>query len=137
MAGEATINTRLRVSGLGSNLDLDSEKTLAKVPVEVGGGQGTYVIVATAQTTALQLSDLVPHIPLDKMFKLYIKAVSGSIYLQLDTAGTTTFAAAAADIVIPEGDSDIISLNPDNNAGVTIDAASATDAFEFAVLGEA
>lgn len=104
------------------------------MPVESSHG---YVVHATAQTTAIQLSTLAPQLALTKMFYLLVIARSGTIYLQVDTAGTTTFAAADAHLVIEEGEAALLPLNPDGNAGVAIDAASTSDAFEWLLLAEA
>jgi hypothetical protein len=140
MAGAGTLNIKLEVTGLGQtrtfgvDTEGNAEDLTLTVPVELASG---YVVVATATATALQLSDLAPQIALAKMTYLYIKAKAGTIYLVLDTAGTATFAEAAADIVIQNGDANLISVNPAGNLGVKIDAASATDAFEWALLGKA
>ena len=140
MAGVALLNIKLQVTGLGQSITygVDSEgladDLTLTVPVEYTPSR---LVVATATATALQLSDLAPQITLTKMTYLYIKALSGTIFLQLDTAGTTTFAEAAAHVVIQAGDANFISINPAGNLGVAIDAASNTDAFEFLLLGKA
>ncbi len=132
MAGASTLKVNLKVTGLGDTVEGDNESTLT-VPVEHSGNP--YVIVSTATTTALQISDLVGHIPLAKMYALYLKAEVGTIYVSLDTAGTGTITNLTADLVFNEGDAHTIPLNPENNAGVVIDAASVTDAFSFILLG--
>ena len=134
MAGVATLTTKLKVTGLGSDLNVEVEKIIT-VPVEEAGSKTT--IIATAQTTALQISDLAPQIALAKMYCLYIKAVVGTIYVQVDTAGTTTFAAAAAHHVINEGEAYTLPLNPAGNLGVAIDADAVTNSMEWHLLGKA
>jgi hypothetical protein len=140
MAGVATLNIKLEVTGLGQvvTYGVDSEglteDLTLTVPVEIAQG---YTIVATAQTTAIQLSTLAPQIALAKMYGLYVKTKSGTVYFQIDTAGTTTFAEAAAHIVVPNGTSAYIPINPAGNLGVAIDAAAVTDAFEWLLLGKA
>lgn len=140
MAGSATLNIKLEVTGLGQTVTYgvdtegNAEDLTLTVPVEYSSNR---ITVATAQVTALQLSDLAPQIALTKMTYLYIKAKAGTIYVVLDTAGTATFAEAASDIVIQNGDANLISVNPAGNLGVTIDASAVTDAFEFMLLGKA
>lgn len=133
MAGAASQTTKLTITGLGETIELTTTKTLT-VPVETAG---SYTIISTAQTTALQISDLAPQIPLAKMYALYIKAVVGTILVQVDTAGTTTFAQAAAHHVFKQGEGFTLPLNPDGNLGVVIDALAAIDAMEWQLLGKA
>ena len=133
MPGAASIITKLTVTGLGTTIELPNTKILT-VPVQKSSD---YTIMSTAQITALQISDLVPQIALAKMFLLYIKAVVGTIYVQVDTAGTTTFAAAAAHLVIKQGEAFPIPINQAGNLGVAIDAAAATNAMEWLLLGKA
>lgn len=134
MAGVAKVSVNLRVTGLGESIEKNIEDVTLTVPVEHAGN---YVVHSTAQTTAIQLSDLAPQIALDKMYMLFIIARAGTIYVQVDTAGTATFAAAAAHHIINEGVPALLPLNPAGNLGVVIDAASITDAFEWLLLGEA
>ncbi len=136
MAGIATVKINVKVAGLGDEVEMnpDFDAVTMTVPVEVASG---YVIVATATTTALQLSDLAPQIALAKMYGLYVKAKVGTIYIQVDTAGTTTFGSAAAHITLNVGEPCYIPINPGGNLGVTFDAAAITDAFEWLLLGKA
>ena len=136
MAGAALSKINLKVSGLGDTIETnpDWNTVTNTVPTEVAYG---YVIVSTATTTALQLSALAPSIALAKMDTLYIKAEVGTIYVILDTAGTTTFGSATADIVLTVGKDMLIHLNQAGNAGVTIDAAAVTDAFSYVLTGTA
>ena len=136
MAGAATSKISVKVTGLGDTIETnpDWETSTLTAPTE---RSADYVIVATATTTALQLSDLVPHIALAKMDMLYIKAEVGTIYIQYDTAGTTTFGAAAAHNMLTVGKDMKVHLSPTNNAGVTIDAAAVTDAFSYVLTGTA
>ena len=135
MAGVATSKISVKVTGIGDTVETnpDWDTVTNTVPTEKASG---YIIVATATTTALQLSDLAPHIALAKMDMLYIKAEVGTIYVILDTAGTTTF-GATADITLTVGKDMKIHLNQSGNAGVTIDAAAVTDAFSYVLTGTA
>lgn len=134
MAGAAQSTVKLTVSGLGDTVEKDISRVTLTVPTESATG---YVVVATAQATAIQISDLAPQIALAKMYHLIIIARAGTIYIQVDTAGTTTFAAAAAHLVVNVGEAAQLPLNPAGNLGVAIDAAAATDAFEWLLLGQA
>ena len=135
MAGVLKVRTIVKLTGLGQEINIDEEKTMT-VPVE-HGGSGKYIVHATAGTTAIQVSDLFPQIALAKMYGVYIKAEVGTIYVILDTAGTTTFDSTTADLVYNVGESDWIPINPDNNAGITIDASAVTDAFTITAVGSA
>lgn len=136
MAGVALSKINLKVTGLGDTIEAnpDWDTVTNAVPTEVVSG---YLIVATATTTAIQLSDIAPQIALAKMDVLYIKAEVGTIYVILDTAGTTTFGSATADIALTVGKEMFIHLNQSGNAGVVIDAAAITDAFSFVLTGTA
>ena len=136
MAGTATLKISVKVTGLGKTIETnpDWDTTTLTVPTEVASG---YIIHSAATTTALQLSSLAPHIALAKMDMLYIKAEVGTIYVILDTAGTTTFGSATADITLTVGKDMLIHLNQSGNAGVTIDAAAVTDAFSYVLTGTA
>ena len=135
MAGVAKVKINVKVTGLGDDVEMnpDFDAVTMTVPVETAHG---YVIVATATTTAIQLSDLAPQIALAKMYGLYVKAKVGTIYIQIDTAGTTTFGAAAAHETLNVGEPCYIPINPSGNLGVTFDAAAVTDAFEWLLLGK-
>lgn len=134
MAGIGKVSVNLRYTGLGAGIEVPVDDVTLPVPVEHASG---YVIHATAQTTAIQLSDLAPQIALGKMFTLLIIARVGTILIQVDTAGTATFAAAAAHHQLTVGMPALLPLNPDGNLGVAIDALAVTDAFEWHLLGEA
>ena len=135
MAGALVVTVKAKLTGLGEEINIDNEATMT-VPVE-HGGSGRYIVHATAGTTAIQVSTLFPQIALAKMYGVYIKAEVGTIYIILDTAGTSTFDETTADLVINVGESCWIPVNPDNNAGVTIDASAVTDAFTITAVGEA
>ncbi len=133
MAGVAKVTIKVDVTGLGEEVNIENAKTMT-VPVEVQSG---YTIVATATTTAIQLFDMIDHIALAKIYGVYLKAESGTIYILVDTAGTTTFAAAAADLVLNVGESCYLPINPASNLGLVVDAAAVTDAFSWLILGSA
>ncbi|KKN08264.1 hypothetical protein LCGC14_1058500 [marine sediment metagenome] len=136
MAGVAKVKINVKITGLGDDVEVnpDFDAVTMTVPVETASG---YVIVAAATTTALQLSDLAPQIALAKMYGLYVKSKVGTIYIQVDTAGTTTFGSAAAHITLNVGEPCYIPINPSGNLGVAFDAAAVTDAFEWLLLGQA
>lgn len=133
MAGVATVVTSLSVTGLGDDIDLTNTKAVT-VPVAQQGG---YTILAAAKTTALALFALVDHFALNKIFLVYIKAVVGEVYIQVDTAGTTTFAEAAADLVLNEGEACILPINPAGNLGLAIDGDTIASAIKWHVLAKA
>jgi hypothetical protein len=123
----------MAVTGIGD----DETKTTTKastVPVQKQSG---YTILANATSSALQLFDLVDHFALAKIYFVYIKCVVGTVYINVDTAGTTTFAEAAADLVLNTGEPCLLPINPAGNLGLAIDAAAATDAIEWMVLAKA
>ena len=136
MAGVATVKINFKVTGIGNTVEANPNvdaQTLA-VPVELANG---YIVVATATTTAIQLSDIVPQIALAKMYRLYVESEVGTIYMSVDTAGTGTITSSTADMILNVGESCIIPINPSGNLGFLFDAAAITDAFSFIVLGKA
>ena len=130
MAGALTVRRIINSTGLGEEFTIDIDAVTQTVPVE-HGGKGRYVIHHTATTTALQLSTLFPQLALAKIYKVYIKAEVGTIYIMLNTAGATTFGVTTADLALAEGEDVDLPVNPDLTAanGMTIDAAAVTDAF--------
>ena len=132
MAGTATVTTTLAVTGIGDSFTLTNVKAVT-VPVAEQHG---YTVLAAATTTALQLFDNIDHIALDKVYLVYIKCVVGTVYINVDTAGTATFAAAAADLVLNVGESCILPINPAGNLGLTVDASAVTAAIEWCMLGQ-
>jgi len=137
MAGVLKLQVKANITGLGDEVSIDSGEETLTVPVE-HGGQGLYIVHATATTTAMQISSIFPHIALTKMYGVYIKCIAGTIYVQLNTAGTTTFGSADAELVIEADKGGFwIPVNPANNDGITIDAAAITDAFIISAVGSA
>lgn len=132
MAGQATVSIKVKVTGLGDNLEVYNSQTMT-VPVEVQNG---YTIVSTATTTAIQLFDMIDHIALDKIYGVYIKAEVGTIYISVDTAGTGTITSATADLILNVGEACYLPINPDGNLGLVIDAFAVTDAFSWIILGK-
>lgn len=132
MAGVATIVTSITVTGLGDDISKTNTK-IVTVPVAAQAG---YTVLTAATTTALQLFDLVDHFALTKIYLVYIKCVVGTVYLLPDTSGTTTFLAAAADLVLNTGESAILPINPAGNLGFSVDAAAVTDAIEWVILAK-
>ena len=132
MAGSAILKTNLVVSGIGDTLEFDNTVTLT-VPVEFQTG---YTVVATATTTAIQLFDMIDHIALAKIYGVVLKAEVGTIYIVVDTAGTTTLTSSTADLVLNTGESCYLPVNPSGNLGMVIDAAAVTDAVSWVILGK-
>jgi hypothetical protein len=133
MAGIATLSTKLKVTGIGDDIEVTSSQALT-VPVELIKG---YTVVDTATTVALQLFTDITKIALDKIYGVYIKAESGYIYLIVNTAGTTTFTSATADFVLNVGESCYLPINPLANLGLKIDASAITDSLSYIILGKA
>ena len=133
MAGVATVDMKIKVTGLGNDIIRDNSVTMT-VPVEHQEG---YTVLETATTTGLQLFDLIDHIALDKIYFVYIKAVVGTVYVTVDTAGTGTLTSATAQFVLNIGEWDIYSINPDGNLGLVVDGSTVTAAIEWMVLGKA
>lgn len=133
MAGAATTKIEMTITGLGDEANVSNESTLT-VPVEFQKG---YTVVATATTTAIQLFDMVDHIALNKIYGVYIECVLGTIYVKADTTGTTSITSSTAVHVFNLGEGSYIPLNPDNNAGLVVDAASVTDSFTWVIFGKA
>lgn len=135
MAGVATSKINMKVTGLGNAIEVNpTDVTTLTVPTE---RSADYIIVSTATTTALQLSSLAPSIALVKMDALYIKAEVGTIYVSLDTSGTTSITSATAQISLTVGQEMFVHLNQGGNLGVVIDAAAVTDAFSYVLTGTA
>lgn len=135
MAGVLKVTTKVKITGLGEEVVIENEATMT-VPVE-HGGNGRYIIHATAKETAIQVSDLFPQIALLKMYGVYIKAEVGTIVIKLNTAGTATFDNTTADLELKVGEAAFLPINPVSNAGITIDASAVTDAFTITVVGKA
>ncbi|MDD4984079.1 MAG: hypothetical protein PHH82_04565 [Candidatus ainarchaeum sp.] len=133
MAGQADLTIKLKVTGLGDDVEVTQLQTLT-IPVEILKG---YTIVSTATTTAIQLFSDTTKIALDKIYGVYIKAQAGSIYIIVNTAGTDTFTSATADFVLAEGECCFLPINPLSNLGLKIDASAVTDAFSYLILGKA
>ena len=133
MAGAATEDIKVKVTGLGDTVEFDNSVTMT-VPVEVQSG---YTVLTTATTTALQLFDLIDHIALDKIYFVYIKAIVGTVYVTADTAGTGTLTSATAQFVLNTGEFDSYSINPDGNLGLLVDGSAVTAAIQWMVLGKA
>ena len=132
MAGVATVDIKVKVTGLGDTVTVDNSATMT-VPVEVQSG---YTVLSTATTTAVQLFDLVDHIALAKIYGVYIKAVVGTVYITIDTALTATLTSATADLVLNVGEACYLPINPGGNLGLTVDGSAVTAAIQWMVLGK-
>jgi hypothetical protein len=132
MAGVANLAINLKVTGIGNDIEVSNYQALT-VPVEAISG---YTVVATATTTAIQLFDFITAIALAKIYGVYLKAVVGTIYIGVDTAGTGTITATTADLVLNTGEATYIPVNPGGNLGMIIDAAAITDAVQWVILGK-
>lgn len=135
MAGALTVTTKVDITSLGITINA-SEIVTMTVPVEHQEG---YTVVETATATAIQLFDMVDHIALTKIFGVFLKAEVGTIYIIPNQNGTSSFAEAAADLVLNAGEACWLPINPTvtGNIGVTIDASANTDAFSWMIVGSA
>lgn len=136
MAGALTVTTTVSLTGLGSTVNL-TEASVMTVPV---AHQEGFTIVTTATTTAIQLLDMVDHIALAKIYGIFIKAESGTIFVTPDASGTGTITATTAQLVFNEGESGWLPVNPNGSGGVAgciVDAVSTSDAFSWLIVGEA
>ena len=133
MAGIATLECNLKITGLGDTVNILNSQALT-VPVEHQEG---YTVLATATTTGIQLFDMVDHIALAKIFGVYLKAEVGTVLIAVDTAGTATLTASTADLVLNTSEATYIPVNPGGNLGMVIDGLSVTDAFSWTILGSA
>ena len=112
MSGVCKVRTVVNITGLGDEITMDSGEVTMTVPVETHKG---YTVVETAQTTAIQLFAMIDHIVLAKIYGVYIKSEAGTIYIVVDTAATTTIAAADADLVLKEGEAVWLPIKPVGN----------------------
>ncbi len=133
MAGVLKITVKANITGLGKEINFGDEDIAFTVPVKHQEG---YTIVATATSTAIQLFDMIDHIALAKIYGVGITAKVGTIYILLDTAGTTSITSTTADLVLNVGESCWLPINPDGNLGLVIDASAVTDAFSWIIVGE-
>ncbi len=136
MAGALIVTTTVSLTGLGSTVSKTEASTMT-VPV---AHQEGYTVVTTATTTAIQLLAMVDHIALAKIYGIFIKAESGTIFVTPDTSGTGTITASTAELVFNEGEAGWLPVNPNGTGGVTgclIDAVSTADAFSWVIVGEA
>ena len=135
MAGIATVTINVKITGLGSDIEVNPalDGVVMTVPVEVQSG---YTVISTATTTGIQLFDMVDHIALAKIYGVFIKAKVGTIYISVDTAGTGTITSATADLVLNVGEPCYIPVNPSGNLGMVVDGSVVTAAFEWLILGK-
>ena len=134
MAGALTVQTVVNLTGIGDTVSIDSGSTIMTVPVAFQEG---YTVLTTATSTALALFAMVDHIALTDIYGVYLKCVVGTLYIQVDTAGTTTFAAAAADLVLNVGESSWLPVNPAGNLGLALDGVGVTTAVKWLIVGNA
>ncbi len=132
MAGKLTVRTVVKITGLGDDVILDSDDVTMTVPV---AHQEGYTVLTTATSTAVQLFDMVDHIALADIYGVYLQCVVGTLYILIDTAGTATFAAAAADLVLNVGESCWLPVNPDGNLGLKLDGVGVTTAVSWSIAG--
>ncbi len=138
MAGVLKVRTVVNLTGLGDEVSIDTGDVTMTVPVERQEG---YTVTAAWQAgeagAAIQLFDMVDHIALAKIYGVFIKAVSGTIYILPDTAGTTPLTSSTAQFTLNVGEGHWFAINPSGNLGLVIDGASATDAFSWMIVGKA
>lgn len=132
MAGVAKVGLTVDITGIGEEVHIATGKVTMNVPTE-HGGSGRYIIHSTGggSGTAIQLTDLFPQLTMGQIYGVYIKAEVGTIYIMLNTSGTTAFASTAADLRLGVGESAWIPVNYSLTTanGMTIDSAANTDAF--------
>lgn len=132
MAGVAKVGITVDVTGIGEEVHIATGKVTVDVPTE-HGGSGRYIIHATGggSGTAIQLTELFPQLTMAQVYGVYIKAEVGTIYIMLNTSGTTAFPSTTADLRLGVGESAYIPTNYDITTanGMTIDSAANTDAF--------
>ena len=134
MAGALTVQTLVTLTGLGNTKIVDSTAITMTVPVTYQEG---FTVITTATTTALALFAMVDHIALTDMYGVYLKCEVGTLYILVDTAGTATFAAADADLVLDVGESCWLPINPAGNLGLCLDGVGPTTAVSWLIVGNA
>ncbi len=134
MAGVLTVQTIVSLTGLGDTVSIDSDTVIMTVPVAYQEG---HTVLVNATSSALALFAMVDHIALTDIYGVYLKCTVGTLYIQVDTAGTTTFAAAAADLVLNVGESSWLPINPDGNLGLALDGVGVTTAVKWLIVGNA
>lgn len=133
MAGAATVTITIAVTGIGDDIDLTNSQAMT-VPVACQHG---YTVLTTATTTALALFAMIDHIALADIYGVYLKCEVGTLYILVDTAGTSTFAAAAADLILNVSEACYLPINPAGNLGLCLDGVGVTTAFSWLILGNA
>ncbi len=134
MAGKLTVRTVVKITGLGDDVTLDSDDVTMTVPV---AHQEGYTVLVTATSTAVQLFDMVDHIALTDIYGVYLKCTVGTLYILVDTTGTATFAASAADLILNVGESCWLPINPAGNLGLKLDGVDVTTAASWSIVGNA
>ena len=133
MAGVATLAVSLKITGLTSEEIIKANTATLTVPVETLSGS---TVITTATTTGIQLFDFTTAIALAKIYGVYLRSVSGTILVAVDTAGTATLTSATADLVLNEGEGTYIPINPAGNLGMVVDGLAVTDTVEWTILGK-
>ncbi len=131
MAGALTVTTAVSLTGLGDTVTISESATMT-VPTKHQEG---YTVVGTG--TGIQLFDMVDHIALNKIFGVFLRSDANSIFIQLDTANSSTFALAAADLVLLASEACWIPINPGGNLGLVLDGDQATSACTWMIVGSA
>jgi len=134
--GAFKLTIKGNITGLGEEINFGDDNVTMTVPVEVLTG---YTIVEGATTISIALLAGITNIALAKVYGVYIKAEVGTIYILLQTDGTATVTAATADLVLNVGESCYLAYNGGKTgvAGIAVNASAATDAFSWAIVGEA
>jgi hypothetical protein len=137
MAGEATLAIKLSVTGIGDDTIVQDSIDLT-VPVKKLEG---YIITTGATATAIALLANITGIALAKVYGVYIEAEVGTIFVTLQTDGTTgsTALTTSADLVLNVGEACYLPYNWNKTgvAGIQVNGSSATDAFSYVILGKA
>lgn len=137
MAGVATVSIKVEVTGIGDDVLVKNSAATTVVPTEVLSG---YTITEGATTTGIALLAGITNIVLAKVYGVYIKAEVGTIYITLQTDGTTGSGAltTSADFVLLVGQACYLPYNWNKTsvAGILVNGSAATDAFSWVVLGK-
>lgn len=131
MAGVLTVANDVSLTGLGDTVTIAESKTMT-VPTKHQEG---YTVVGTG--AAIQLFAMIDHIPLNKIYGIFLRSDSNSIFAQLDTTGTGNIVIADADLVLLANEACWIPINPGGNLGVVLDGDQATSACTWMIVGKA
>ena len=140
MAASVIVTTKIDIAGIGDDIHISNEKTLATVPVELK--KGYTIMPSTFATVGIELLANVTDIPLAKVFGVYIKAEVGTIFITVQQSGVdaaTYGTALTSDLKLLVGESVFIPYNGGRTAaaGILVSGSATSDAFSYIILGSA